>query len=477
MKRMNTRRAVARFLLLLLLPALALPAAGCTLFPIRGRQVLRALRHDQTEAAFPAVGTAEFEAALDARLSAAPAHPESRAKLLQNGDEAYPVMLKLISEARERISLEMYIVDEEPITDEFFEALKAAAARGVHVRLMVDAAGYQRHLIARTGELDVPNLEARIFNPFFLSWTLLRANNRDHRKILVVDGRYAVMGGINISKEQLGDGVTGWRDTALLVEGDAAGDAERIFAETWEQGGRGWLGKTLPVPLLNPIKKAVDAPFQLLGEEVFGMPAPFRPEDDPERPAIFPEDFYDTARASVRAIGSSPEDWASATHDVAVAGILGARERVDAAYAYFVPPREVLAALLAAAERGVKVRLLLPGVTDVRFVREIGMKQYGKLLEAGVEIHEWPHPILHSKTMAVDGKWLLAGSANMDSRSYFLNYEAVFAVTDADLAEAAHRQFEADLRESAPLTLEQWQNRGLKQRLLEIFLTPVAGQF
>jgi cardiolipin synthase len=355
----------------------------------------------------------------------------------------------------------------------------------VEVRLLVDAAGYQRGLIAKMGGMNGPNLEARVFNPFFLSWTIIRGNNRDHRKILVVDGRYAVMGGINLSGEQLGDGVTGWRDTALLVEGSAAGGAERIFAETWAQGGRGWFGKTLPVSFLNPIKKAVDAPFQRLGEEVFGAEPPFDPEGDPDddanaaadRPAIFPDDFYDTTGASVRAIGSSPDDWASGTHDVAVAGILGARERIDAAYAYFVPPREALSALLAAAERGVRVRLLLPGVTDVRFVREIGMKQYGKLLEAGVEIYEWPHPILHSKTMAVDGKWVLVGSANMDSRSYFLNYEAVFAVADEKLAEAAHRAFEADLAESSRVTLSSWRQRGMKQRLLEIFLTPAAGQF
>lgn len=455
--------------------------AGCVTFPMRGRQVLRALC--RCEAASHPVGEPAFEAALDAATGTA-AHPESRAKLLQNGDEAYPVMLRLIAEARERISLEMYIVDKKPITDEFFEALRDAARRGVEVRLLVDAAGYQRGLIARMGEMNIPNLEARVFNPFFLSWTIIRGNNRNHRKILVVDGRYAVMGGINISAEQLGDGVSGWRDTALLVEGAVAGDAERIFAETWEQGGRGWLGKTLPVSFLNPIKKAVDAPLLRLGEKAFGREPPFDPDDEGERldcaadfPAVFPDDFYDATGASVRAIASSPEDWASGTHDVAVAGILGARERIDAAYAYFVPPRELLGALLSAAERGVRVRLLLPGVTDVRFVREIGMKDYGKLLEAGVEIYEWPHPILHSKTMAVDGKWTLVGSANMDSRSYFLNYEAVFAVADEKLAAAAHRAFEADLAESARVTLDAWLRRGPKQRFLEIFMTPFAGQF
>lgn len=464
-----------RTVILLALACLAATAAGCTAFPLRGRQVLRAAAGYEP-AAHPLDG-AEFEPALDASTKTR-ARPGAAAKLLQNGDEAYPVMLDLIASARKRISMETYIVGKDQITDEFFKALRDAARRGVEVRLLVDAAGYHRKIYADLSEMDVPNLQARVFNPFFMSWTIVRGNNRDHRKILVVDGHYAVMGGINLSDVQRGDGISGWRDTALLVTGPAAVDAERIFAETWEQAGRGWLGKNLPVFILNPYKKAIDAPFLRLREALLDQGLFVPPDyEAPDHPDAFPDGFYHTREAAVRAIGSSPDAWASRTLDATVAGIAGARERIDAAYAYFVPPRDIRLALTAAAKRGVRVRLLLPGRADVRFVREIGMKRYGELLEAGVEIYEWQHEILHAKTMAVDGDLLIVGSANMDSRSYFLNYEAVFAVRDAALAEAAHRRFEQDLGEARQLTLEAWKRRGFKQRLLEMALTPLAGQF
>lgn len=453
----------------------AVLATGCAALSLRARQVLRTAGDCQ----FPSlpVGSQPFEAALDA-ATATIARSDTAAKLLQNGDETYPVMLQLIASAQKRISLETYIVGKDDITDRFFQALRDAARRGVEVRLVADAAGFHRGRIADLGDMAAPHLQARIFNPLFLSWTIIRGNNRNHRKILVVDGHYAVMGGINLSQTQEGDGISGWRDSALLVAGPVAVDAERIFAETWEQAGRGWLGKTLPLSSLNPIKRLIDAPLLQFRESVLDRPLfsppPYEP---PENPDVFPADFYDTHAASVRAIGSSPEAWASLTHDATVLGIQGARERIDAAYAYFVPPREARLALLAAARRGVAVRLLLPGVTDVRWVREIGMRFYGELLEAGVEIYEWPHPILHAKTLAVDGQWLAVGSANMDGRSYFLNYEALFAASDGKLAEAAHRQFEKDLTEARRLTLAAWRQRGFRQRLLETVLIPVAGQY
>lgn len=467
------RRSLFPSVFLLLCSAVMM--AGCTALPFRGGHVLRKMSGFE----YPSrpVGSREFETALDDSVGVG-THAASSAKLLQNGDEAYPVMLELIAAARTRISFETYIVSKDQTTDRFFQALRDAALRGVEVRLLVDAAGYDRGIIAELGEMNAPNIQARVFNPFLLSWTVIRGNNRDHRKILVVDGHYAVIGGINLSDAQLGNGVTGWRDTALLVTGSAAVDAEKIFAETWEQAGRGWLGKTLPISILNPVKKVIDAPFLLLCDKVLGQ-SPFVPPEykTPGDTEVYPDEFYDTRSAAVRVVGSSPDAWTSKTHDLMVAGILGARERIDAAYAYFVPPGDILSALTTAARRGVKVRLLLPGVTDVTLVREIGMKHYGDLLEAGVEIHEWPHRILHAKTMAVDGRWLVVGSANMDGRSYFLNYEVVFAVTDAVLAEAAHHQFENDLRESRMSTMETWERRGQRQRLIETVTTPVAGQF
>ncbi|MCD8352658.1 MAG: phosphatidylserine/phosphatidylglycerophosphate/cardiolipin synthase family protein [Planctomycetaceae bacterium] len=443
---------------------LALAGLGCTAFPMKSQQVWRSLvDYDYPSAP---VGSAEFEAALD-RYTGSVARPVEKARLLQNGDEAYPAMLEMIEGARESIAFETYIIENDATTDTFFDALKAAAARGVRVRVLVDAAGFHRGFIAHLDELSGTGVDARVFNPFFASWTIVRGNNRDHRKILTVDGRHAILGGINLSDIQRGDGISGWRDTALYVAGPVALDAERVFNQTWQQGGRGWVGKTLPMVSLNPLKQALEEPFL----------------DDDDGSEIRPDEALASAsspaagKPTVRVIASSPDARNSATYDMAIIGVTGARERLDIAVAYFVPPLGMRRALLDAAGRGVRVRLLLPGVTDVRMVREMGMRFYGELLQAGIEIYEWPHPILHAKTMVADGRWLVVGSANMDSRSYFLNYEACLALSDPKVAGQAHEQFDRDLEHATRVTMESWRARSMKQKILEPLLIPASGQY
>lgn len=457
---MRARAALAA----LLAVCLAVAAAGCTTFPVRSQQIWRAA----IDYEYPCepVGTPGFEAALD-QYTESRARPAHDCLLLQNGDEAYPAMLELIASATETISFETYIIENDETTDIFFTALKEAAARGVRVRVLVDAAGFHRSFIAHLNELSEHGVEARVFNPFFMSWTIIRGNNRNHRKILVVDGNRAIVGGINVSDAQTGDGVTGWRDTALRVSGPVAEDAERAFAQTWRQGGRGWVGKPLPMACLNPIKDAIEAPFLKDDPSAHrGQPAADRSADAP------PADG-----ATVRLVISSPDTANSPTYDLAILGVRGARERIDIACAYFVPPLNLQRALLAAAERGVRVRLLLPGVTDVKLVREMGMRFYDRLLAAGVEIYEWPHPILHTKTMAVDGRWIVVGSANMDSRSYFLNYESCLALSDAALARQAHAQFDKDIESAVMVTREARRARSPWRTLFEWLLVPLAGQY
>lgn len=419
------------------------------------------------------MGSPAFEAALD-NYTQSVTHPGNSAQLLQNGDEAYPIMLELINSAKTRISMGTYIIEKDKTTDIFFQALKNAVQRGVEVRFLADAMGFGRGMVADLKELEPSGIKARVFNPLFFSWTIIRGNNRDHRKILVVDGQYAVLGGINLSDKQLGNGITGWRDTSLLVAGPAAADAEQIFAQSWDEAGSGFVGHNLPLTVLNPIKNALEKPF---ARPDFSPP-PYTPPDEP--PLLHQSgEFkgYHTQNASVRVVASAPDSRNSTTYDLAILGVLGAREQIDIACAYFVPPLSLRRALLSAAERGVRIRLLLPEVTDVTLVREIGMQYYGELLRAGITIYEWPYPVLHAKTMAVDSRWMVVGSANMDSRSYFLNYEANLVVTDEALAQEAHAQFERDLAQAHELTLEKWQERGGKQRALEIVLTPIAGQY
>ena len=455
-------RLAATVLCLLCLGAIV---AGCTALPLKSQQTWRSMVNHE----YPSeeVTSAAFEAALD-KYTESRTHPAHDCLLLQNGEEAYPEMLRLIAEAKTSISFETYIIENDTVTDRFFAELKNAARRGVRVRVLVDAAGYHRGLIAHLNELSIQGVEARVFNPFFFSWTIIRGNNRDHRKILVVDGCHAILGGINVSDIQCGNGITGWRDTALRISGPGALEAERVFNETWKQGGRGWFGKNLPIAFLNPVKAILDAPF--VRDEL--APACVSCPAGPEGGAVMPE-----GGATVRVVASSPDTRSSQTYDLYILGVLGAREKIDVTCAYFVPPLGLRRALLKAAERGVRVRLLLPGVTDVKLVREMGMRFYGQLLEAGVEIYEWPYPILHAKTMAVDGKWLIVGSANMDSRSYFLNYEACLVLTDDATAAEAHEQFERDILNAHEMTLEKWKARSVAQRSLEKLLIPLAGQY
>ena len=454
--------------LALLISFFAVAATGCTAFPFKTQQAWRSF----VDYDYPSepVGSPAFEAALD-KYTGSSAYPALDCRLLQNGDEAYPAMLELIANAKATISFETYIVEKDDTTDMFFTALKDAAARGVRVRVLADAAGFHRSFIAQLDELSSHGVEARVFNPYFMSWTIVRGNNRNHRKILVADGSHAILGGINLSDEQTGDGKSGWRDTALRISGPGAAAAERAFAETWRQGGRGWVGKNLPIAFLNPLKAVLDAPLMGSDTDTSCLPCAEAAERGKTAEAA------DDGGAMVRVVVSSPDTANSPTYDLAILGVLGARERLDIACAYFVPPLGLRRALLAAAERGVRVRLLLPEVTDVKLVREIGMRFYGQLLEAGIEIYEWPYPILHTKTMVADGRWLVVGSTNMDSRSYFLNYESGLVLSDEATALQAHAQFDRDVEDAHPMTLEKWQARGAKQRTLEKLLIPLAGQY
>jgi len=424
------------------------------------------------------VGEPAFERAMD-RVTGTSASTGNRVTLLQNGDENFPAMLEAIRGAQYRISMQTYIVDKDEVAAEFYAALIDAAARGVEVRFIGDAIGFRRGRVAEFAELEAGGVRTRIANPMLASWTILRLNNRDHRKILVTDGTVAFMGGLNVSADQSGDGVTGWRDTGLRVEGPAAADAERVFARSWAQAGRGYFGRDWPIVGTRGLKTVLDAPFVAIGQA-----AGFRDDFDPDRELLAarsdPEALTwntEAGSAEVRVVWTDPVEASSPVYEAILLAIDGATESVEISTAYFAPPRALRKAITAAARRGVRVRLLLPGITDVALARPVSQRYYGTLLEAGVEIREWPHFILHSKTMVVDGRWSLVGSANLDSRSFSLSYEASFAVMSAGLGRAMEEAFEADWERSIPVTREEWTGRAAGLRLRDLFLATVAGQY
>ncbi|UCC66618.1 MAG: phosphatidylserine/phosphatidylglycerophosphate/cardiolipin synthase family protein [Deltaproteobacteria bacterium] len=409
-----------------------------------------------------AVGTEEFSRVMDS-VTGTTASTDNRVKLLTNGDEAFPAMLAAIEGAKKRISMEMYIIRMDSVGRRFVEALSNAAKRGVKVRFLYDALGSRTIGDGDLEALYAAGAEFRVFNPF-INWTLVRLNNRNHRKILVVDGRIAFLGGLNLAEDYDGDGTNGWRDSAIMVEGPAALEAERIFEVSWILGGWGFLGKDLPIVGLYHFKGAIDDTLLWL----FGQRGTFC---IPEHAAI------GNGASPVRVVSSAPDRISSPILDMYLLAVNSARKFISITNGYFTPPWVLRRALVNAAKRGVRVRLILQGPTDVPTARTKIVGYYGALLKHGVEIYEWTRSVLHAKTMVVDGIWATVGSANLNRRGFFLNYEANVAVINPQFAAAMERQFEKDLQHCCRVTLEKWKRRSFKQKALEILLMPFAGQF
>jgi cardiolipin synthase len=353
----------------------------------------------------------------------------NKVRLLRNGAETFPAWLAAIEGARERVSLEMYIFNDDRIGRRFADALARAVARGVHVRVLYDyvgcrdtpAAFFQRMRAA--GVHVIAYHKYRFWRPRF--WTLLR---RDHRKLLVCDGRVAFTGGLNIADEWLAraDGGGDWHDAVIEVEGPAVASLEATFLSTWNRRARKRARLdpgTLPRPApAGPTRLSVISNTELR-----------------ERFAI--------RRASLHAIRES-------------------RARIRLANPYFVPDRGILRALVAAARRGVDVRLLLPLHSDSRLLDLAARATFGVLLAGGVRIWR-SRSLIHTKALAVDDAFVSIGSYNLDHRSLAYNLELVVNVLDTDYNAAVSLMLDDDIGAGTELSLATFERRSLFDRLLE----------
>jgi cardiolipin synthase len=262
-------------------------------------------------------------------------------------------------------------------------------------------------------------------------------NSRDHRKLLVVDGRVAFVGGVNISSVYSGssfssasrrrpDGVPPWRDTHLRIEGPVVAEFQRLFLETWEKQKGEALAPRVSFPPPAPA-----------GGEV------------------------------VRAIASSPEKEGSTIYTTLVSAIGAAQTRILLTNAYFVPDTQLRAALVAAAARGVDVRLVLPGRTDSWMVFHAGRAHYAELLAGGVHLYERRDAMLHAKTVVIDGVWSTVGSSNLDARSFLHNDEVTAVVLGQAFGAQMQAMFEADLGAAQEVTRDDWAKRPLAERAKE----------
>ncbi|MEZ5398090.1 MAG: phospholipase D-like domain-containing protein [Bryobacteraceae bacterium] len=358
-------------------------------------------------------------------------------RLFNNGDEFYPAMLEAIESAAHSITLEQYIFWDGRVADRFSEAFAEQARRGVSVKLLVDGIG-SASLSGRTlGVLEAAGVQLAWYRP--VRWyTLDRANFRTHRKTLVVDGRIAFSGGAGIADQWLGNArdASEWRDMAIAIEGPAAVALQAGFAQNW----------------------LITTGEMITGRRFFPLPEP-------------------AGDVRVQTILSSPSSGAAAAGTMYLLALQCAERSLWIANPYFIPNAGVIELLARACRRGVEVKLMVAGgKSDTWWARQNSNRLYGRLLEAGVEIHEFAPTMLHQKTMVVDDRWGTVGTTNFDNRSFALSEESNVCFHNPALVAQLRETFLADLERCQRIRLETWRRRGPWNRIQEQVASLIEDQ-
>jgi cardiolipin synthase len=352
----------------------------------------------------------------------------NRYRVLLNGDAIFPPMLAAIRSARASITFETYIYWSGDIGRAFADALIERARAGVRAHVLLDWLGSAKMDETLVDEMKAAGVQVQRFHPPHWSH-LSRLNNRTHRKILVVDGRIGFTGGVGIAPEWTGNGQDPehWRDTHFEVEGPVVAQMQAVFLDNW-------------------IKASGEV---LHGARYF--------------PAVEP-----VGNGAAQMFSSSPTGGSESMQLMYLMTITAAEHSIDLSSAYFVPDTLARSTLAAAAKRGVKVRIIVPGKhIDTKLVRRASRGLWGPLLEAGVEIAEFQPTMYHVKALVVDGCVVSVGSTNFDHRSFSINDEANLNVFHQAFAEAQTRVFENDWARARPLTLAQWRARPSSERVTE----------
>jgi cardiolipin synthase A/B len=367
-----------------------------------------------------------------ATLLAKPILPIHSLQVLREGDELYVPHLAAIRAATQSVHLEAYIFFSGRSADAFLEALCERARAGVPVRVIIDAVGSLQTPQVRFAALIAAGGQVHRYHP--LQWRYLRRwNNRTHRNLLLLDGQIAFVGGAGVADHWSRAEPPPWRDCVVRVAGPIVGGLQAVFAENWLE----CTGELLVGPDALPSISAANA----LGADDY---------------------------ASGIAVGSTPTAGRSTQARILVQLLLAtARDSIDLCSPYFVPDFGIRRELLAARERGVRVRILTGGpYSDHGVVRRAGRRRYGALLEAGVEIREFSSHMLHAKVLVVDGCWSLVGSTNIDHRSFGLNDEVNLLVLSPDLGAKLQRAYEEDILRSELMDLISWRRRSRGERVL-----------
>ena len=373
-------------------------------------------------------------AALEEAATGVPLIAGNKITLLFDGPQTMQAMMAAIKTAEHHINLETYIFDRDELGLRFADLLIAKQREGVQVSILYDSVGTlgtPEEFFERMRDAGIRLLAFNPVNPLtrFGHWQI---NHRDHRKILVVDGRVAFTGGINISSDYANSSLfrsrrragpdIGWRDTHIQIEGPAVAALQWLFMSGWVSQQAGDLPE---VDFFPPLAEAGDKVLRILGSEPGGN--------------------HEIYKAFMLAIQE-------------------AKKSIHITMAYFVPDLQVIEALTEAARRGADVKLILPGVSDRGLVFRAGQSFYEQLLASGVKIYQLQVSVLHAKTAVIDGAWSTIGSTNIDRRSFLHNSEVNVVVLSESFGQEMEKAFQEDLRGSREITREKWQERPLIDR-------------
>lgn len=401
---------------------------------------------DEIRRKSPQTGIFEHHLAVEQALAGNALRTGNRVTLLEEGEATYEAMLRAIRSARHHVHLETYIFEDDEIGQRFAAALAERRGAGVQVRVVFDGVGSMGTPREFFHGMAAAGIDLYEFNPVTPGTVITRGlllNRRNHRKLIVVDGRVAFVGGVNISSVHTGGSASSpsrkeagsgdafdrrpWRDTHVRIEGPVVADFQASFLKIWAQ----------------------------MTKQAAPSHAAFFPKLEPAGPHV------------VRALEGWLDSGLNPLYVTLISAIESAERDVRITMAYFVPSAELLEALKAAARRGVDVQLLLPSRTDHWLVFHAGRSYYEGLLEAGVKIHERRSRLLHAKTATVDGVWSTVGSTNLDWRSLLHNDEINAVVLGPEFAASLNALFDRDLRQSETITPEAWRARPLEDRARE----------
>lgn len=375
------------------------------------------------------------------RYSSAPLTTGNRVSVLIDGPQTYSAIEAALRAARHNIHVETFIFGAGDVGQRFADLLARKRREGLEVRVLYDSLGSRETPREFFDALRASQIEVREFRPMNVVKTpeVWNLHNRDHRKIIVVDGQVGFTGGINIDSTYESASTSrpgpqrgledGWRDTHIQIQGPAVKQLQALFSQSWQQAGE---------------------------HTEFG------------------DKYFPTVASAggdlVTIVANDSESDDRSLYGTYLAAFKHSSRRLWMTHAYFAPNEELLTALVEAAQRGVDVRLIVPSFSDSHVVLNATKATFTRLLEAGVKIYELKDALLHAKSVVVDGTVSIIGSSNLDMRSFLHNDEVNAIVISRDTARRMEEVFARDQQSARPVELDRWQRRPVWQRMKEFFV-------